>query len=212
MKFKIGQHVIIKKNLGEKSGEGRDRYYYGGSLREVSLGSRGVVVEPHNSHYKIKANGVEVCLVEEEFAIDEEHEKEQRKEYESLLEGVLADEEPVEKKSRGERKFEPKFNAREEFAVWMMQEFPEIFNDSGNYENVTKRREEVYKAAKLACEHGVRTTELCVLDMFYSYLDCLSDYDDSNFGKKVSCLIRLIESLAPNLNRGELHYGTELKY
>ncbi len=160
MKLKTGQQVIIKKNLGEKNGKGRDRYYYGESLREVSLGSRGVVVELHNSYYKIKANGVEVCLVEEEFAIDEDYEKEQRKEYESLLEGVLADEEPVEKKSRGERKFEPKFNAKDEFVVWVRGEFPELkgyAEKKEEYPDLCRRISEVKTAMSEAWE-GVKIT------------------------------------------------------
>src|SRR3989344_7242996 len=125
MKFKKGQGVIVKKNLGIESGNDRNRYYHDYSLKKIPLGSRGFVVGFHYGHYKIRIKKTNFCLIGREIAIDDAYEKEQQEKLSSRLEDVLSENEPVvEKKATAEiREFNPRFNAREEFAVWVRQEF-----------------------------------------------------------------------------------------
>jgi len=42
-RFKVGQKVILARNLGRKLGYSSDDYYYEGTIREVSLRTKGVV-------------------------------------------------------------------------------------------------------------------------------------------------------------------------
>jgi len=177
----------------------------------------------------------EIGMAEEQERI----EKEQQERLDSCLESALLKNEPVVdegdspkvqprrgllrrilKKIFGKNReqegnlFEPKFNAREEFAIWVRQEFPELWNGRLllRYGAVNKRKKEVYEAAKKACEHGVKTTNNCVNSRFYHTLHQLSQsfYKSSKFGNDVKRLVEWIENVAPNLNNGELHYGTGL--
>jgi len=80
------------------------------------------------------------------------------------LDELLSEEEPGELIS-GNKKFEPKFNVREEFALWVREQFPELrkyARGRGNvYKELEERREEVYEAALGAVNHGVVSTETC---------------------------------------------------
>ena len=166
-------------------------------------------------------------------------EKEQREKYESLLEDVLTEEKSNEvlemedsktqprkgllrrikeyfgyRNDKNNNPFDPKFNPREEFVVWVKEEFPELWNGQDkSYENLERRRKEVYKAAKKACKHGIKTTDYCVRSYFYKYLrylDNLSDKSTPEFVKVINSLVEHIEFFSVNLNTGKLHYGTRI--
>lgn len=119
-----------------------------------------------------------------------------------------------------ERKFKPRFNAREEFVAWIDKEFPELEIYTGNtaaYEALEKRKEEVYEAARQACLHGLETTLGCARGPFYILLPHLTADRDDHL-KNLAELVRWIKHLSPNLKtsgkdygRGTKHYGIYLK-
>lgn len=80
------------------------------------------------------------------------------------LSELLSGEEPEEKTDRERKEFKPKFNVREEFALWAREQFPELKEYAKKkkaYESLEARREEVYQAALGAVNHGVSSTEAC---------------------------------------------------
>jgi hypothetical protein len=163
MEYKPGQQVVIKRNLGTAPGneayDQKDHYFYGESIRDIPLGSRGVIEKRCYNHYKIRVGSTTLCLRTEEYSYDEEFEKEEQARKNSLLEGILTQEEPCLQGSNGEQHgFNPAFNAKDEFAIWVRQEFPELhtYPKGQKYETLTQRTEEVKQAANKAYD-GVVT-------------------------------------------------------
>ncbi len=169
MKFKVRQEVMIKRNLGQKRGYSKSKYYYGGDLSDVPLGTKAIVNEIMSSEnelcLKLKNRGGYGCLHvhPDELSSNKECEVAQKKLYEeqqkkinSLLDEYLLENPAVEKKSRKKIKlFEPKFNAKDEFPVWIRQEFPKLKEYSKTckrYSVLNKRIKEVEKAAEKAWE------------------------------------------------------------
>ena len=221
MKFKVGQEVVIKRNLGERSGHRKNEYYHGGDLSDVPLGTKAIVDSINDKKgldLTLKGrnnNGRSWYVHSDELATNKEYKATQKK-LDSLLDSVLLENLVVEKKSRKKIKpFEPKFNVREEFAVWMIEQFPNLkeYEKLGKkYKAIEKRRDEVYKAAKLACKHGIETTNSCVSDMFFDSLNRLKTTNNLYFNESLCYLISTIECVSANLNTEEKrHYGTELK-
>jgi len=138
-----------------------------------------------------------------EYGIDKEFQEQQEQKINSLLENVLSEEVPEEKRNtREKRKFKPKFNVREEFVVWMRQEFPEL-NDyeyrNEPYKELIQRKEEVLDGARQACEHGVRTTGGCTRGYFKDQKKTLSQWSESTFTSNIRGLISNIEIISSNL-------------
>jgi len=80
------------------------------------------------------------------------------------LDELLSGEEPQEREDHNRSKFNPKFNVREEFTLWVREQFPELKEHTDQnlaYEEVETRREEIYQAALGAVNHGVASTEAC---------------------------------------------------
>ena len=179
MKYKVGQEVVIKRNLGAKNGREKKDYYHGGDVRWVPLGTKGVV-ERIDSDERVKIQILDsnrnplhnyfLYVNPDEIGLTERQEQDQR-ELGARLESVLLSEEPSVETQEGVglRRFEPKFNVREEFAVWVREQFPELieYAQSGErYVALEERRKEVMKGAKMAYEHAIRTTENCARASF----------------------------------------------
>lgn len=81
------------------------------------------------------------------------------------LDELLSGEEP-EEKAEFRKEFKPKFNVREEFALWIREQFPRLQDyakKKEEYKLLESRREEVYQAALGAVNHGVNSTEVCAM-------------------------------------------------
>ena len=160
MTFEVGQRVVITKNLGTKPGNeansARDKYFYGVNIRDIPLGSKGVIVKLCNNHYKIKVGSENLCLADGEYVTYTQYTEEEQRRFNSLLEGALLEEAPTVTRTKSEeRSFNPKFNAKDEFVVWIRQEFPKIekYARSGTqYEPLVERIDEVKNAAKIVRE------------------------------------------------------------
>jgi hypothetical protein len=79
------------------------------------------------------------------------------------LDELLTSEEPEEKPA-DESAFKPQINVREEFALWVRKQFPELQLYSKKrrvYQELETRKDEVYEAALGAVNHGVLSTEAC---------------------------------------------------
>lgn len=80
---------------------------------------------------------------------------------------LLTEKEPAAKSEtvKGkDNKFDPKFNVREEFAIWVRKEFPELKDHSAKntvYEMLEARKSEVYLAAQAAMLQGLGSTDAC---------------------------------------------------
>ena len=158
-----GTKVVVIRNLGKRKG----RYYYGASLTSIPIGSKGKIQRAFKNSYRVSFNGNSFVLKPGEVAFDKRLTKREKTKGETLLEKALLEEEIVEEKDRKRIKpFEPKFNVREEFSVWIRDQFPELkkyaSRKKGSYVKLERRKKEVYAAAVLACNHGIKTTQnLC---------------------------------------------------
>src|SRR3990167_8604834 len=87
------------------------------------------------------------------------------------LKNLLEGDEPEEKVETEENGFNPKFNVREEFAVWIRQQFPKLKKHAKKglvYPELDARAEEVYQAALGAVNHGVTSTKDCANSRLYN--------------------------------------------
>lgn len=225
MTFEVGETVTLSKSLG-----GKGYYYYDPDIVNVPLGTKATIelIWPGKRVCLRLPNGDRLHAHPDELKAREERVlgEEQKKELDSLLESTSTEEMP-EEASKGafyriksffgfkpidpeeeKRKFKPKFNVREEFAVWIDTEFPELkrqnFSMLGNYEVLGKRKDEVYRAAKLACKHGIKTAESCVKGEFKRSLRRLNQrfQNDYEFRRELIWLINYIEYVSPNLSVG----------
>ena len=228
-KYEVGQAVMIKQNLGSKSSmRGRGDYYYGGNPSQVPLGTKAVISridgtdkfllrisDSSSSRREWWVHPDELMSAKEYERHEEKKLKERNKEISQVLEAALLEEEIIEKKGRKRLKpFEPKFNPREEFAVWMQEQFPELkqrVSKNEEYNAVKRRKKEIYAAATLACNHGIETTRACVRRMFDTGLARLDSTSNLSFNKNLVYLLGVIEQVSANLgDKKDLHYGTEL--
>ncbi|MDP3881333.1 MAG: hypothetical protein Q8Q31_00450 [Nanoarchaeota archaeon] len=115
----------------------------------------------------------------------------------------------------GSTAFQPGFNVREEFVVWVREQFPDLEKYAGgrkSYSELDERREEVRLAAIKACQHGVKTTNSCVKGYFEDHLSYFRGSDGGRFYNNLCALTQLIEQVAVNIGRSSnWHYGTNLK-
>lgn len=186
--FKVGQQIIVKRNLG-----GRGMYADGMTLREVPLGSVGIVRD-HCRDYDGDEYGVQ--FMDKEFYFSEEEieaygrkarQKGQEK-FNSALEDALLCREPTAKKdSSGPKPFKPKFNKKSEFVAWIREEFPKLTQYArrgGNYKGLVQRSDEVQEAALIAWKEVKKSK-----DEYGDRLYCHTDFVRplyrklSNFGK-----------------------------
>ncbi len=104
------------------------------------------------------------------------------------LNELLTGEEP-EERVKGNKKFNPLFNVREEFALWVREEFPELKEYAKKrrvYRELEERKDEVYEAALGAVNHGVASTEACATSRLrYGWKDM-----EEGFGEKGKPRIR----------------------
>lgn len=251
MEYKVGQEIVVKSRKGPLLWNFRRGFYdYNGTrIKDAPLGIKGIVKEVYENDASIRlANGLTRHFINEEIELSEAERKriaaelQRQRELEEILrlqekeaeeearragsiEVLLTLEEPVSRDTVEEdRSFKPGFNPREEFALWLRKQFPDLpasqyFSNyerteegwkieyPGSYKFPKKRREEIYRAALLACDHGVRTSNGCVQGYFKSCLDGL----DKNFDKAVFCLLNLIENVSANLPHERVHYGTHVK-
>ena len=273
VEFKVGQEVVVRRNLGVNSGQGGGRYYYGGDLKEVPLGTKAIIdmVKKDNIHLRFEntkygSNGWWYAHPQELYSTEDQtrDEREQQAKVDSLLESVVLDETSTdeillaETQTRNARKvsfvgglvnrikdlfgyypsqlqkldtlldktlaaetgiprrskFDPKFNVREEFAVWVREQFPDLSNYAQKgrvYQDLEDRRQEVYDAAKLACDHGLETTEACVKSEFAYLRATLKDTRHHDISYPIYQLVKFIEHVSANLrDKGTRHYGTHL--
>ena len=92
--------------------------------------------------------------------------KHTKKSSEDKLTDLLA-ENPEEEDEK--REFRPLFNAREEFAVWIREQFPQLKTYALNresYDDLTERKKEVMKGARSAYEHALLTAHGCARTSF----------------------------------------------
>ena len=219
MKYKIGQKVFIKRANGELDHKPKGSYYYGGSFRDLPLGSKGTIneivnenmiglrVEKQNYGYRWYVHPSELPTPEEINL----HERKEQEKINSQLKSILLADEPIVKMSITRQKsFDPKFNAREEFVVWVREEFPELMYQKGHYEIPSKRRREVYEAAIAACRHGIETTGACVQRTFQNNFSNLMTDGCSDLEVRIYSIVSLIECVSANLGNENRHYGTIL--
>ena len=108
--------------------------------------------------------------------------------------------------------FEPSFNAREEFAVWIRQEFPELWEyavRNQEYTKLTERKDEVLEGARMAYEHAMETSNSCVRSSFECRFSQFEKCNTKNFPRDLNSMITWIEEVSANLGE-TTHYGTEV--
>ncbi len=263
MDYEEGQDVVIRRNLGIANGREKSQYYYGGSIRKVPLGSKGVIESVSKTSIYVKLqNGTEWSLHPDELRTNKEHEEAEKKrqkiidsKLEEILqvaepkteEEIITDREAIKentgnrteyqkethtgivskilnyfRKSRTEvasnagNPFKPEFNPREEYAVWLKKEFPELdtyARRGEKYIALIERKEEVLGGAKKAYRHAMDTTTDCVKRNFADKYNALVESSKTNyFTRSTNDFLKYIIYVSYNLNNGreERHYGTAI--
>ena len=169
MSFKRGEKVVIRNNLGAKNFGSKFSYYYGGSVKDVPLGTKAVIERVFgSSKVKIKlVGGYNQDKIWSVHPSELSLSKEQRqvgKGFDSLLDDLLLGEPIKENKTRRKTiPFKPKFNAKEEFPVWVRDQFPSLKKYARTkqaYAKLSRRIDEVKEAAQTAWKGVQRSTTL----------------------------------------------------
>jgi len=129
------------------------------------------------------------------------------------LDDLLLGEQPSEKSSGDNKEFKPRFNVREEFALWIRDQFPELNIYSKRkaiYQDLETRREEVYQAALGAVNHGVTSTEACATARLRTGWDKFEEGFGPNGNprkraKSLDAFVKSVEDLSISLG-GDKHY------
>jgi len=135
------------------------------------------------------------------------------------LDGLILGEEPREEPEEHNREFKPKFNVREEFAVWVREQFPELGRYSKKrsiYKALEERREEVYQAALGAVNHGANSTQDCAANRLYSgwvgfEREFKPEGDPRKRVKILEKFVKSLEDLSISLG-GDKHYTEAGKF
>lgn len=116
------------------------------------------------------------------------------------IDELLMGEEPEERAESGKKEFKPKFNVREEFVLWVREQFPELKQRAKRkkvYEELETRKDEVYQAALGAVNHGVTSTEACATAKlrygWSAFEEGFGEHGDSR--KRAKSLEKFVESL-----------------
>ena len=140
---------------------------------------------------------------------------------EEELNELLNAEEPEDKIEVKRKKFEPKFNVREEFALWVREQFPDLRKQSKKkreYIDLESRRGEIYEAALGAVNQGVLSTEACAKSQLRYGWEKLEegfkeDADPKGRAKSLEAFVSSLETLSTSLG-GNKHFtqkGTLLR-
>lgn len=215
-RFEVGQEVIIGRNLGFRTNRSSIEYYHGGSIKNVPLGTKATIdriVDKDQIHLKFKNNRYGIddgwyvhpgelgTNAEQEMA-----EREEERRIGSFLESSLIGDEPktTEEKQNGKGEFNPKFNVREEFAIWVREQFPELNEYAGRkekYDALIERKDEVLDGARQAYKHAMETTRACTKNVFDTWFKKLES-NSGNFGSNLEEFVEYIEVVASNLGVG----------
>ena len=201
MNFKQGQKVVIGRNLGQRNGNDKSEYYYSGTVKEVPLGSRArIEYTQSNKIYLRLDNGEGWYVHPDELQSKESGETDtiNSKDLSNLLSETVPESDSLEKKT-AQKEFAPKFNVREEYAIWIREQFPELkthWARGTDYSALKKRKDEVMDGAKLAYEHALKTTTGCTRSDFR---DSYIEISEGNLSRNLGNFVELIERVARNL-------------
>lgn len=131
------------------------------------------------------------------------------------LDSLLVGEEPEDKPvaTTDVFDFHPRVNVREEFVLWVMQQFPDLKKYSTNrtiYPELETRKKHVYEAALGAVNHGVLSTEACAkarLKQGWQEFEAAftENAKPEDRAKGLSAFVRSLEDLSISLG-GDEHY------
>jgi len=196
-----GEVVIIARNLGERNGFGEKGFYYGGTISKVPLDSRATIerYDRGGNYYTITALGgrwivhpdeIELIDPEKEMRKLEERKEFRAREIERLLlqdesvdriddkwMGLLKEEAPMDKISESKGKFDPKFNAKDEFIVWVREQFPDLGSHAKSgteYPELKARVDEVKKAVEVTWKYITSNHRYCHRAYFKKSLEKLN--------------------------------------
>ena len=224
MKYKVGQEVVIRRNLGQMHGYKPGEYYYGGNLEEVPLGTKATIEEIFSKEQIYVRLGNEKYgntgwyvhpseidhLTKEQAQAEKERQKQGNSQLEEILLNSVQDTKDKTRTRTKKKSFNPAFNVREEFAVWVRQEFPRLkqyAKSRKGYSALTRRKAEVMEGARMAYEHAKKTTDSCVTDAFQEKYNNLECSDGMDFPRHLCQMVKYIEHVSANLGKSN-HYGT----
>jgi len=132
---------------------------------------------------------------------------------ETDLASLLGGDEPQEVLREDDGSFDPKFNVREEFPLWIRDQFPELMmhaNKKRVYEALESRKEEVFEAALGALTHGVNSTDACARSRLYGGWSAMQKgfrkgAHRKNRSRNLAKFVEAIEDLSISLG-GDSHY------
>jgi hypothetical protein len=215
MSFSLGDEVIVHRARGDLPGSWCYRsggFFYGDRCNDLVLGTKARIVQIRSFEcifisYREHSGEIQTRWVHSE-EIRRAPKNEQGHEC-AHIDDLLCDESVEQRVSlhSDTAQFEPTFNAREEFALWVRQHYPQK-----NHTLIMEHQREILDAATKACVHADQETKSCVRDQFlYLYRDMKDcTYSTGGFCSALYEFVNYIELVSHNL-RGELHYGTSLK-
>lgn len=203
IKYKVGQQVVIKRNLGARAGRDKNEYYYGMSVRIIPLGTKAKIKQIAGSReiYVRIGNSYDSWYMHpDEIAIDEKADREMMDRLSPKLDSILLLDAPTVKEiPKGKKPFNPRFNAKEEFAAWVREEFPTLGKYSTKSKNyyisLGKRKDEVQEAAQLAWKgmknRSQRCHSICLEPIFERLSSTIED--TQKYAKALENFVKAIE-------------------
>jgi len=136
------------------------------------------------------------------------------------LDELLNGKEPEERlEVNVNREFKPKINVREEFVLWIREQFPELgeyIKKGGIYKSLETREEEIYQAALGAVNHGLTSTEDCASTRLHSgWVEFEKGFgvkgNPRRRAKSLGSFVKALEDLSISLG-GDKHYTMAGKF
>lgn len=214
-RLELGDRVKIVSARNE------NEYYAGYPVSKIPLGTTGVVSKAYDQRLitvRVKianlptGSRIDYSFLRSEIAYDENTNVHDLNP--SRLTNLLETEEPISENKGIEQKiFQPKFNVREEFAIWVRGQFPQLKEHSRtetDYPALIDRENEIMQEAQKAYAH-INSTEThgCTLTTFEQFFNKLTR-GNGNFIINLEKFVGLIESTSANLSAAYKHHGTQL--
>jgi len=124
----------------------------------------------------------------------------------NALQTLLSEGAPKAPRKSRSKKFKPKFNVREEFVLWVNDQFPELssrVSSEKSYSELSERMKEVKEAAKKAYDHISQTTTQCSNSTSYRYWNKLDSCDETGDEKRfitnLDAFVQTIENFSMSL-------------
>lgn len=209
-RIEIGDRVKVIEARGIKEGQ----YRYGYSVSTIPIGTTGIILGTFRDDIRVRVDHSHSYMFSrKELTFNKELQTNDLSD--EGLDSLLNAEEPVKDASSTQEIFEPKFNIREEFAIWIREQFPKLREYAIKKEicpQVNERKEEILDGVEKAYEHiSTSYTRSCARSSFEALYKNLRGNKNSDITLNLENFVGFIESTSPNMHAAYRHHGINLE-